>query len=335
MGLQSSCCVDVDESSTISTTYCNDYECEYIENDTQHEKLIRRLSDALNSIENRIIHDESIEFNHILQEKVMVPLDDKYYKYSAIILEKLMKYRSTPKAIFTNYDKLKRSALSVIDFENGAGEWVSTFNQEVYEDLILKLKEIYGPTSFHLIENKLRFPLTEYLINIPREFTSFIPRNDVNDFTDVLFGYYQRCKVELIPSYNAIHIKQETKGHLIDGKRILHHATEAIKQLIDRDPKWHAYTLNIEYNEGHISDAEQTTTDITFEMTKAIWEKIEPFKKCDDIYEENMKKCVILIRIGKTKLVLLSDNLSKSQILDCISINHNSKTVKFTINTFH
>ena len=244
--------------------------------------------------------------------------NDKYYKIGVSVYEELSKYANSPKDIFGRYGELKRSAKSIIDFEKGVGDWISTFDKDVFEQLQLQLCMLHGPIAFQSQTNYIRFPLIEYLLQVPREITSPVSKNDINGFTSLLFEYCESGKAVILHSQNNKNIREEIQTIRCDAKRIMSHSIPYYQNICDKFG-WQTYILRVECRDGCINDAVSFTELIISSITTANWEELDHMllKTNDDDVLNNMKQPFVT-RVSKTDVICFSKKLSVQQFMNYI-----------------
>lgn len=286
--------------------------CEYIENESEHEYICNMLSSTLEHLQKRIdISENSI--TSLCSQSAF----DKYYNSGQALLKKLKKYKATPKFKLTRYDRLKRSALSIIDFENGVGEWISTFDVDVFYDLQFELMITHGPNSFQQQTNYIRFPIIEYIIFVPRD-VALISNKNVNSFTHKLFQYIESGNAVLLPYHSNYDIRKEIQTASFSCKRILKHSIPACMKLIQNNPSWQMYIINIESKEPSTNDAEQFTEQLISILTELVWCGLD-HTLLNAINPEIMKHNLFVNRIGKTEISCFTKRMSKIEILSYVA----------------
>lgn len=203
----------------------------------------------------------------------------------------------------------------------------------MFYDLQLELIINHGPISFHQQINHLRFPLVEYLLFVPREITSIVSKKDINSFTDKLMQYIELGKAVLLSSQSNFEINKEAQTISCSNKRILKHSIPACLKIMQNDPSWNIYKINIESKFREKNNAEQFTEQLISNITESSWNELDHMllKAMQPEITKGMKHNIFVTRVGKTEIVCFTQFMSKMEILEYVTSFDSSNAFSITI----
>lgn len=268
----------------------------------EHEKLIAQLQNAIDKIQDVVKNTDFNEKDDLTVSLLPLWCMKNAYKdrllSANIIKQKLCQYKYPPIGILSNYYRLKRAARSIIDFEKGVGNWISTSDKNIWEKFILSLLKSY-PQCFHLIENKMRYPIIEYLIKVPREATSILSKQDVNEFTDLLFEYTIEQNVFFAQEIPDTIYLNEAFSFKCDGNRILKFMKKDLNLYLVHNNNVNLYEVNFN-NEDLISQLVENITDENWKNNDNSEVKMQKYIENGEfllIYRTGQKECMVLTHI--------------------------------------